>query len=88
MHVQRWWNRSVDLTFLVVEDRSSNKRIFDMAQARGFFRNALNALVEARMRQASQYVNGALLMLDDETLKANGHSRAELKKRGGGYYPL
>jgi hypothetical protein len=58
----------------------------DMAQTRGFFRNALDRMVEARMRQANHYVNGALLMLDDETLKANGYSRAELKKRSSGYY--
>ncbi len=47
----------------------------------GFFRNAYNALVAARQRQASSYVNGALLMLDDETLKAHGYSRAELRKQ-------
>lgn len=47
----------------------------------GFFRNALNVIMEARQRQASSYVNGALLMLDDETLKAHGYSRAELRKQ-------
>ena len=47
----------------------------------GFFRNAFNALIAARERQASSYVNGALLMLDDETLKAHGYSRSELRKR-------
>ncbi len=47
----------------------------------GFFRNAFNALIAARARQASSYVNGALLMLDDETLKVHGYSRAELRKQ-------
>lgn len=57
-----------------------------MARRNGFFRNALDALVEARSRQVSRYVNGALLMLDDETLKSNGYSREELKKNSGGYH--
>lgn len=48
---------------------------------RGFFRNAVNALVAAREKQAQRYVAGALLMLDDETLKANGYTRAELQGR-------
>ncbi len=49
---------------------------------RGFFRGAFDALVEARAKQASRYVNGALLMLDDRTLAANGYDRAELMRRG------
>ena len=53
---------------------------------RGFIRSAFDRLVEARERQASRYVNGALLMLDDETLKAYGHSREELKRRGSVSY--
>lgn len=52
---------------------------------RGFFRSAMDALVEARSKQVSRYVNGALLMLDDETLKAHGYNRQELK-RNGSYY--
>lgn len=52
-----------------------------MAKSKGFFRNALSAFVAARERQADRYVAGALLMLDDETLKAHGYSRAELRKR-------
>ena len=47
---------------------------------RGFFRNALDNLIEARSRQAASYVNGALLMLDDETLAANGYNRADLAR--------
>ncbi|HEU4987601.1 MAG TPA: hypothetical protein VFT89_11115 [Rhizobiaceae bacterium] len=53
---------------------------------RGFFRNAVDALVEARQRQANRYVNSALLMLDDKTLKANGYTRADLVRRGGAYH--
>jgi hypothetical protein len=48
---------------------------------KGFFRNALAAFISAREQQANRYVNGALLMLDDQTLKAHGYSRAELRKR-------
>jgi hypothetical protein len=53
---------------------------------RGFFRGAMDAIIEARSRQVNRYVNGALLMLDDETLKANGYSRAELRKNGTSGY--
>ncbi|MET0170687.1 MAG: hypothetical protein ABW191_09955 [Aliihoeflea sp.] len=52
----------------------------------GFFRNAMNALVEARTRQADRYVNGALLMLDDETLRAHGYKREDLAKRASTSY--
>lgn len=58
----------------------------DSRAGRGFFRNAVSALVEARERQASRYVNNALLMLDDDTLKAHGYSRDELKRRSGAGY--
>lgn len=50
---------------------------------RGFFRSAVDAMMAARERQAQRYVAGALLMLDDETLKLNGYSRAELQRKGG-----
>ena len=48
----------------------------------GFFRGAIDALIEARSKQASRYVNGALLMLDDKTLEAHGYDRAEIARRG------
>ena len=48
---------------------------------RGFLRNALEALIEARQRQAALYVNNVLQSLDDETLRAHGYSRASLKGR-------
>ncbi|RCS25454.1 hypothetical protein DUT91_01215 [Phyllobacterium salinisoli] len=55
---------------------------------RGFFRAAMDNLVAARSRQAARYVNGALLSMDDETLKANGYSREGLKRGGSAYYPF
>lgn len=58
------------------------------AARRGFFRNAMDALVEARTRQADRYVSGALLMLDDETLRAHGYNRDELKRRGSAPFML
>lgn len=56
------------------------------AAKRGFFRGAMDAIVAARAKQVSRYVDGALLMLDDETLAANGYNRQELKRRGGVYH--
>ena len=40
----------------------------------------------SRQRQADSYVSNMLLTLDDETLKAHGYSRAELKTRQGPAY--
>jgi hypothetical protein len=45
---------------------------------KSMFRSAFDAMVDARQRQAKSYVNGALLMLDDETLKARGLDRKTL----------
>ena len=47
----------------------------------GFFRSAFDAFVAAREREAAAYVNGALLMLDDETLTSNGYNRRDLQRR-------
>ena len=55
---------------------------------RGFFRNAFDALVEARQKQAAAYVNGMLLAMDDETLRTCGYNRDELKRRGSSSYLL
>lgn len=52
---------------------------------RGFFRNAMDAMIAAREKQAQRYVNGALLMMDDETLRANGYTRAELRGKTAPY---
>ena len=54
--------------------------------ANSFFRNAFQRVVEARERQASRYVNGALLSLDDEALKGLGTSREELRRKGASSY--
>ncbi len=50
--------------------------------AKSFFRNAMNRVVEAREKQVSRYVNGALMSLDDTTLKNLGTSREELRRKG------
>jgi hypothetical protein len=54
--------------------------------ANSFFRNAFDRVVEARERQASRYVNGALMYLDDESLKALGTNREELRRKGATRY--
>ena len=50
--------------------------------ANTFFRNAFDRVVAARERQVARYVNGALLSLNDETLKDLGTSREELRRKG------
>jgi hypothetical protein len=55
------------------------ERIREMAKS--FFRTALNNLVEARQRRADLYATGALLSLDDASLKAMGLTRDELRRR-------
>lgn len=55
---------------------------------RGFFRSALDAMVAAREKQARAYVRGALLMMDDETLKAHGYTREELGRRSNIAFPF
>jgi hypothetical protein len=52
----------------------------------GFFRRGFDRFVEARTREASRYVNAGLLMLDDDTLKARGYDRNELKKTARSFY--
>lgn len=54
---------------------------------RGFFRNAVDAVMAAREKQASRYVASALLMFDDETLKSRGFNRTELERRSKGGAP-
>ncbi len=50
--------------------------------ANSMFRNAMNRMVQAREKQVSRYVNGALMSLDNETLKSLGTSREELRRKG------
>ncbi|MBD0414736.1 hypothetical protein [Oryzicola mucosus] len=54
-----------------------------MAKKTGFFANAFDALVTARQRQATRYVNGVLLTMDDATLKQYGYDRKNLEKNAG-----
>ena len=74
--------------YIHIIERAPNKarikRIASMANS--FFRNAFNRVVEARERQVARYVNGALLNLDDETLKGLGTSREELRRKGAQSY--
>lgn len=46
------------------------------------FREAFGRVIEARERQARRYVNGHLLRLDDDALKAIGRTREELRSEG------
>lgn len=50
--------------------------------ATSFFRTAFERVVAARERQASRYVNGVLMNLDDHTLQGMGTSREELRRKG------
>ncbi|CDZ59800.1 Hypothetical protein NGAL_HAMBI2605_06920 [Neorhizobium galegae bv. orientalis] len=74
--------------YIHIIERAPNKaRIKRIAfMANSFFRNAFNRVVEARERQVARYVNGALLSLDDETLKGLGTSREELRRKGAQSY--
>src|SRR5690606_7071198 len=57
-------------------------RRLDMARVRrSFFRNALDAIITARQRQADRYVREALLTFDDETLRTYGYNPYELRGR-------
>jgi len=51
-------------------------------------RNTFDRMIAAREKQARRFVNGALLNLDDETLKRAGYTREELKKQGSYNYPF
>lgn len=51
--------------------------------ATSIFRTAFQRVVAARERQASRYVNGVLMNLDDQTLLGMGTSRDELRRKGG-----
>jgi hypothetical protein len=70
------------------EDNSISERRASMTTRAksGFFKSAFNAFVASRQRQADRYVAGALLGLDDKSLKASGYTREELSKRNTAYY--
>ncbi len=59
-----------------------------MSDRKSLMNSAFEAMVNARTRQAKAYVNGALLMLDEETLKAHGYDRTELEKKHTAFYPF
>lgn len=59
-----------------------------MSNRKSFISSAYDAMVSARSRQASAYVNGALLMLDDKTLKSHGYNREELQRKASAFYPF
>lgn len=59
-----------------------------MGNRKGLMGNAFDAMINARSRQANAYVNGALLMLDDTTLKSHGYDRKDLEKKPVAYYPF
>jgi hypothetical protein len=46
------------------------------------FREAFDRMVAAREKQVRRYVNGHLLRLDDDALKAIGRTREELLREG------
>lgn len=50
--------------------------------ARNFLHTAYDRMVTARERQVRRYVNGALLQLDDDSLKILGRSREEINREG------
>jgi len=77
MHLRHWLNRQGTLTFRSVEDNlSQSYQEMKMAKnaERGFFRGAMDALVEARARQANRYVENALRILDGETVRRGGQT--------------
>lgn len=51
-------------------------------------RNAFDKMIIAREKQARRYVAGALLNMDDETLKRAGLNRAALRSQGPSNYPF
>jgi len=51
-------------------------------------KSTFNRMITAREKQARRFVNGALLNLDDETLKRAGYSREAIKNEGAANYPF
>lgn len=54
--------------------------------AKTFFRNAFNRVVEARERQVSRYIQGAMINLDEQSLKSLGTSREEMRAQAPSNY--
>ncbi|MEM1378840.1 MAG: hypothetical protein AAGG69_15775 [Pseudomonadota bacterium] len=51
-----------------------------MPNRKNIFRSAFDAMADARAREVTKYVNGMLLMLDDDALRSRGLNRADLEK--------
>jgi DNA phosphorothioation-dependent restriction protein DptG len=66
---------------LFTTTRRSRQTERNREMAKSFLRTALDNLVEARQRRADLYATGALLSLDDASLKAMGLTRDELRRR-------
>ena len=49
--------------------------------SRGFFRNAIEAFIAVRQREADKYVSRTLLAYDEQTLRKHGYERADLERR-------
>ena len=53
----------------------------EKVQKQGFFSRILDAMINARMREAERQVVAQLLTFDDQTLAALGYNRSELVAR-------
>ncbi len=51
-------------------------------------RTTFDRMIAAREKQARRYVAGALIGMDDETLRRAGIDRNELRARGANFLPL
>jgi len=49
----------------------------------GFFKTALDAIVENRQRSANRQINNFLLGLSDETLRRYGYERDDVRRLFG-----
>ncbi len=51
-------------------------------------RSTFDRMIAAREKQARRYVAGALLGMDDETLRRAGIDRKDLRAQGATFLPL
>jgi predicted transcriptional regulator len=72
---------AVSAYILSMTTRRSRQTERNREMAKSFLRTALDNLVESRQRRADLYATGALLTLDDASLKAMGLTRDELRRR-------
>jgi hypothetical protein len=81
-HVASPITQSVCSAYIAFNEQAIATTARNMAMANTFFRNAFQRFVAARELQANRYINGALMNLDDETLKNLGTTREELRRKG------